>query len=421
MDAAHPRGSCSPQRRGSARGALAAGPAPSRCADILAPAAGDPLPADAHVLVLVTLYGGNDGLNTVIPYADPAYHDARPDLAYAAGEVLQLDDRARAEPGDEGLHGSCRDGKQLAIVRGVGYPKPDRSHFRSMDIWQTGRPDHPANTGWLGRWLDATGGDPRRAVSLRAGAAAAAGRRDRRRRAAAGDRATRRRRRDRRRRDGARPAPTRPSRPPQARAAACYRRPGPRSPRSVRAGRRRRPGRRRGRATTRPRGTGGAQRAGQRSSRWSPSASRPACRPGSTRSQPRRLRHPRRREGHPGARLLGRARPAVAGFVDRMAKDRAGRKVVLAVYSEFGRRVPPTPPRAPTTAPPGRCSCSAPPVTRRLLRRPAQPDRPRRRRPQGHHRLPRRLRHAAGTRPGNGGGPGARRHPAHAGLPLTRG
>jgi len=64
-----------------------------------------------------------------------------------------------------GLHRLYQD-KKLAVVRGVGYPKPDRSHFRSMDIWQTGRPDHPENTGWLGRWLDATGGDPRMAVSF---------------------------------------------------------------------------------------------------------------------------------------------------------------------------------------------------------------------------------------------------------------
>src|SRR5256885_15242909 len=59
------------------------------------------------------------------------------------------------------------DGHQLAIVRGVGYPKPDHSHFRSMDIWQTASPDRPVPTGWLGRWLDATGDDPLRAVSPR--------------------------------------------------------------------------------------------------------------------------------------------------------------------------------------------------------------------------------------------------------------
>jgi uncharacterized protein (DUF1501 family) len=58
------------------------------------------------------------------------------------------------------------DAERLAVVRGVGYPKPDHSHFRSMDIWQSGSPDHPANTGWIGRWLDATRPDPLRVVSV---------------------------------------------------------------------------------------------------------------------------------------------------------------------------------------------------------------------------------------------------------------
>jgi uncharacterized protein (DUF1501 family) len=122
-------------------------------------------PTDAKTLVLVTLYGGNDGLNTVIPYADPAYHDARPDLAYRPEEVLRLDSALGLNPGLRGFK-RLFDQHKLAIVRGVGYSKPDHSHFRSMDIWQTGQPDRPGTTGWLGRWLDATGGDPRHAVSF---------------------------------------------------------------------------------------------------------------------------------------------------------------------------------------------------------------------------------------------------------------
>jgi uncharacterized protein (DUF1501 family) len=118
-----------------------------------------------RTLVVVTLYGGNDGLNTVIPYADPAYHDARPELAYSADEVLHLDNALGFNPALKGLK-KWYDAKKIAIVRGVGYPKPDRSHFRSMDIWQTAQPDRPGNTGWLGRWLDAVGGDPRHAVSF---------------------------------------------------------------------------------------------------------------------------------------------------------------------------------------------------------------------------------------------------------------
>jgi uncharacterized protein (DUF1501 family) len=120
---------------------------------------------DAKTLVLITLYGGNDGLNTVIPYADDAYAAARPALAYPPDRVLRLDDAVGLNPGLSGLQGLYRRG-HLAVVQGVGYPKPDRSHFRSMDIWQTGQPDRPGNTGWIGRWLDTVGGDPRLAVSF---------------------------------------------------------------------------------------------------------------------------------------------------------------------------------------------------------------------------------------------------------------
>ncbi len=125
----------------------------------------DPLPPGAGVLVVLTLYGGNDGLNTVIPAADPAYQAARPDLAYAEHEVLPLGEGLGLNPGMPGLKKQW-DGGTLAIVRGVSYPQPDHSHFRSMDIWQTASPDHPQSTGWLGRWLDTTGRDPLRAVSL---------------------------------------------------------------------------------------------------------------------------------------------------------------------------------------------------------------------------------------------------------------
>jgi uncharacterized protein (DUF1501 family) len=148
---------------GAVLAAGAAGAATYTLRDILDTA--NDRPTDAKTLVLVTLYGGNDGLNTVIPYADPAYHDARPDLAYRPEEVLHLDSALGLNPGLKGFK-RLFDQHRLAIVRGVGYPKPDHSHFRSMDIWQTGQPDRPGTTGWLGRWLDATGGDPRHAVSF---------------------------------------------------------------------------------------------------------------------------------------------------------------------------------------------------------------------------------------------------------------
>jgi uncharacterized protein (DUF1501 family) len=148
-----------------AGGALAAGATAYSLADILATADRGDRDPDARTLVLITLYGGNDGLNTVIPYADAAYHDARPELAYDAGQVLRLDDALGLNPALTGMHRFFGE-KRLAVVRGVGYPKPDRSHFRSMDIWQTGQPERPGATGWLGRWLDTVGGDPRLAVSF---------------------------------------------------------------------------------------------------------------------------------------------------------------------------------------------------------------------------------------------------------------
>ncbi|WP_327042587.1 DUF1501 domain-containing protein [Micromonospora ureilytica] len=144
-------------------GALAAGAGAYSLRDLL-DTTGDRDP-QSRTLVLVTLYGGNDGLNTVIPYGDPAYRAARPELAYPDGEVRRLDDDFGLNPALAGLHQRWSGGG-LAIVRGVGYPKPDRSHFRSMDIWHTAQPDRPGNTGWLGRWLDGAGGDPRLAVSF---------------------------------------------------------------------------------------------------------------------------------------------------------------------------------------------------------------------------------------------------------------
>lgn len=133
--------------------------------DLMRAARDRPLTDGAGALVIATLYGGNDGINTVIPYADNAYHDARPELAYAPSDVLHLDEQLGLNRAMKGLAGLWNQ-RQLAIVRGVGYPKPDHSHFRSMDIWQTASPAEPVSTGWVGRWLDATGDDPLRAVNI---------------------------------------------------------------------------------------------------------------------------------------------------------------------------------------------------------------------------------------------------------------
>lgn len=125
----------------------------------------DPLTPGTGVLVMLTMYGGNDGLNTVIPAGDSAYQSARPELAYAESEVLALGDGLGLNPGMPGLK-QLWDDDRLAVVRGMSYPKPDHSHFRSMDIWQTASPDRPVSSGWLGRWLDGHGRDPLLAVSL---------------------------------------------------------------------------------------------------------------------------------------------------------------------------------------------------------------------------------------------------------------
>lgn len=133
--------------------------------DLMRAAQDRPMAVGRGILVIVTLYGGNDGVNTVIPYADNAYHDARPELAYDPGDVLHLDDQLGLNPALKGLAQLWSD-RKLAIVRGVSYPQPDHSHFRSMDIWQTASPAEPVSTGWIGRWLDATGDDPLRAVNI---------------------------------------------------------------------------------------------------------------------------------------------------------------------------------------------------------------------------------------------------------------
>ncbi|BCB84176.1 DUF1501 domain-containing protein [Phytohabitans suffuscus] len=146
-------------------GALAAGSLGLGFYELLKKSNGAPTAHHDPKLVLVTLYGGNDGLNTVVPYADPAYHSARPELAYAPEEALHLDDALGLNPALPGLK-RLWDEKRLAIVLGVGYPKPDRSHFRSMDIWQSASPTGPVNTGWIGRWLDGTKAPVETAVSF---------------------------------------------------------------------------------------------------------------------------------------------------------------------------------------------------------------------------------------------------------------
>jgi uncharacterized protein (DUF1501 family) len=116
------------------------------------------------ILVVLTLYGGNDGLNTIVPN-DPTYLSQRGALAYQPNETLALDTSFGMNPSMTGLKGLW-DQKRVAIVHGVGYANPSRSHFRSMDIWQSGASERVELSGWLGRWHDATGSDPLRMINI---------------------------------------------------------------------------------------------------------------------------------------------------------------------------------------------------------------------------------------------------------------
>ncbi|AOJ82566.1 Twin-arginine translocation pathway signal sequence domain-containing protein [Burkholderia savannae] len=115
-------------------------------------AAGAPRAARySNLLILVELKGGNDGLNTVIPYADPLYRALRPTIGIKREQVVQLDERAALHPALAPLMPIWRDGR-LAIVDGVGYPQPNLSHFRSIEIWDTAsRADEYLREGWLTR------------------------------------------------------------------------------------------------------------------------------------------------------------------------------------------------------------------------------------------------------------------------------
>jgi uncharacterized protein (DUF1501 family) len=123
---------------------------------------------DATILVVLQMAGGNDGINTVVPYTSDDYHNARPKLGLTAQQVLNLN-------GEIGFHNALTgfknlyDSGQLAVVQGVGYPNPNRSHFRSTEIWQTASDaDKVEKYGWLGRYFDnaCAGCDPTVGVDI---------------------------------------------------------------------------------------------------------------------------------------------------------------------------------------------------------------------------------------------------------------
>ena len=121
-------------------------------------AAVDPMPAHmagstqyGNLLVLIELKGANDGLNTVIPYANPQYAALRPRLAIIREQVLQLDEQTGLHPALQSLLPLWQD-KELAIVQGLGYPNPNLSHFRSIEIWDTAsKSEEYLDAGWLAR------------------------------------------------------------------------------------------------------------------------------------------------------------------------------------------------------------------------------------------------------------------------------
>src|SRR5436305_12578745 len=104
------------------------------------------------ILVVLQLTGGNDMLNTIVPFGDPLYYDNRKTVRIAEEDVLHIDNHFGFHPSMRAIKPFWDDGK-MAIIAGVGYPNPNYSHFRSMDIWYTCEPESMATDGWLGKMV----------------------------------------------------------------------------------------------------------------------------------------------------------------------------------------------------------------------------------------------------------------------------
>ena len=107
-------------------------------------------PANAKTVVVIQLSGGNDALNTVIPYNNEHYYDLRPQVNISQDNVLKINDELGFNPSMAPIKRLWDEGN-VAVINGIGYPSPNRSHFRSMDVWHTAEPDTISNEGWLGR------------------------------------------------------------------------------------------------------------------------------------------------------------------------------------------------------------------------------------------------------------------------------
>jgi len=123
---------------------------------------------DGPILILIQLAGGNDGLNAVVPYTNDFYYKARPTLGVKPTDVLKLSDTLGFNPALAGFKG-LYDAGRLAVINGVGYPNPNRSHFRSTEIWQTASDENRFLTdGWIGRYFDnaCAGCDPTVGINI---------------------------------------------------------------------------------------------------------------------------------------------------------------------------------------------------------------------------------------------------------------
>lgn len=128
-------------------------------------ASSTPLPASTPILVVVTLYGGNDGLNTVVPFTDPTYQSVRSNIALSSSQLLPFSDAFAfnsSMPQINTLYGQ----NKVAIVQGVSYPNPNLSHFSSMAIWQSASLSADVSSGWIGRWLDIQPHNPFNAIGI---------------------------------------------------------------------------------------------------------------------------------------------------------------------------------------------------------------------------------------------------------------
>jgi uncharacterized protein (DUF1501 family) len=128
---------------------------------------------DDRILVVLQLAGGNDGLNTLVPFANDDYYRARPTLAIPQRNVLRLNDEIGLHPSLADMK-TLFDGGQMAVVQGVGYPNPNRSHFRSMEIWETASDsERSLKYGWIGRYFDnACNGEPQPTLGVCIGSSA---------------------------------------------------------------------------------------------------------------------------------------------------------------------------------------------------------------------------------------------------------